>query len=257
MQDWEAVTAVDFVLRSSESDFVHIRNSDGDTDPSCSSAVGIQTGQQILNVTSGCLSSFSIHHELAHALGYRHEHTRPDRDDFVTINWCNIEGSTSCSSNSSGKAFNFQISTSADAYGPYDFDSVMHYRDDSFDACGTAGSCGDPVTCPSTGSCTTIDVDPPNGAWQDDIGQRDHLSEWDQKVMSYLYPPSNWRFLDANYTGTNTGSFLLPYEGTLSSAINSTPSGGTLVIKSPANYTALTITRAVTLRAPIGGVVVE
>lgn len=258
MQDWEDVSAVDFVLRSGQSDFIHIRNSDSDTDPACNSAVGVQTGQQIINVTSGCLSSFSIHHELAHALGYRHEQNRPDRDDFVTINWCNIDGSTSCSSNSDGAAFNFQISSSSDAYGPYDFDSVMHYGEAFFDACGTAGTCGDPVTCPLTGPCTTIDVDPPNDAlWQTQIGQRNHLSEWDQRVMSYLYPPSNWRFLDASYSGTSTGTFLLPYQGSLANAINSTPSGGTLVIKSAATYPSMVIDQAVTLRAPVGGVVID
>ena len=122
---------------------------------------------------------------------------------------------------------------------------------------GTAGSCGDPVTCPSTGPCTTIDVDPPNEAWQDDIGQRTHLSEWDVKVMSYLYPPSDLRFQDDDHTGTTTGTFLLPYNGSLVNPIDGTSSGGTLVIESSGNNAALTIDTAVTLRAPAGGVVID
>uniref|UniRef100_A0A183BML7 Metalloendopeptidase n=1 Tax=Globodera pallida TaxID=36090 RepID=A0A183BML7_GLOPA len=48
-------------------------------------------------------------HETLHALGLDHEQERPDRDDFVTILWHNINPQNS----------NYGI--------PYDFSSVMHY----------------------------------------------------------------------------------------------------------------------------------
>ena len=33
----------------------------------------------------------TVLHELCHILGMEHEHQRPDRDDYVEINWTNIK----------------------------------------------------------------------------------------------------------------------------------------------------------------------
>lgn len=41
------------------------------------------------NVTITCLKG-NILHEIGHALGYYHEHNRPDRDEYLTVVWKNV-----------------------------------------------------------------------------------------------------------------------------------------------------------------------
>ena len=44
-----------------------------------------------MSLGSGCKNRGHVTHELMHALGFFHEHTRPDRDKFVKILWDNIK----------------------------------------------------------------------------------------------------------------------------------------------------------------------
>ena len=49
----------------------------------------------MLSLGSGCKNRGHVTHELMHALGFFHEHTRPDRDKFVKILWHNIKSGNS------------------------------------------------------------------------------------------------------------------------------------------------------------------
>ncbi|KTF70996.1 hypothetical protein cypCar_00050336, partial [Cyprinus carpio] len=62
-------------------------------------------------------------HELLHALGFYHEHTRSDRDQYVRINWENV---------SPDMADNFKKQNTNNQNTPYDYGSVMHYGKTTF-----------------------------------------------------------------------------------------------------------------------------
>lgn len=57
----------------------------------CQSYIGKKGGKQLLSLGEGCKNRGHVTHELVHALGFFHEHTRPDRDKFVRILWENIK----------------------------------------------------------------------------------------------------------------------------------------------------------------------
>ncbi|MFH1893185.1 MAG: M12 family metallopeptidase [Candidatus Zixiibacteriota bacterium] len=161
MSNWEEVSGVDFIPRTTQADYIHIQSSTGNN-----SFVGCIGGEQVVNIFNWTWE-FIITHELGHALGLWHEQSREDRDDFVQINWGNIEA---------GRESNFYIHSPDSTwvgfmFGPYDFMSVMHYNDDAF----------------SKNGLPTIDVLPPYEYFQDVIGQREMLSFVDQLTMSNLY----------------------------------------------------------------------
>lgn len=115
-------SGIDFVVRTNQSNYIQFRTSTG-----CSSNVGRIGGRQYVNLASGCSTGNTIH-ELLHALGMFHEHTRCDRDSYVIINTANI---------TSGYSGNFtkQCTGSSD-YGTYAEGSIMHYGAYAFSSNG-------------------------------------------------------------------------------------------------------------------------
>lgn len=93
----------------------------------CWSSVGMEGGGQILNLqVPQCIRDGTIRHELLHAVGFEHQQSSSNRDEFLKINWDNIADE---------KKHNFvKYSTSRlDNFGiDYDYSSVMHYSGTAF-----------------------------------------------------------------------------------------------------------------------------
>uniref|UniRef100_A0A673MYU9 Metalloendopeptidase n=1 Tax=Sinocyclocheilus rhinocerous TaxID=307959 RepID=A0A673MYU9_9TELE len=165
----------------------------------CYSKVGNrQMGKQELSIGANCDSLGTVEHEFLHALGFWHEQSRSDRDDYVTIVWDQIQ---------EGKEHNFNSydETVSSSLGvPYDYGSVMHYSKTSF----------------SNASESTIVTKIPE--FLDVIGQRMEFSDSDLLKLNRLYNCTS-TFLDSChfeepnicgmiqgdvYTSTGVGFFM-------------------------------------------------
>lgn len=156
---WEANTRFRFILRTAANaasypDWVTFRSGSG-----CSSYVGRQGGQQFISLASGCSKGNAIH-EIGHTIGFWHEHSREDRNAFVTIHWDKIIPGYEHN-------FNQQIADGDDV-GAYEYGSIMHYSRDAFSI---------------DGSDTITPTDPSAS-----IGQRTGLSPGDIAAANTLCP---------------------------------------------------------------------
>ncbi|RVE62958.1 hypothetical protein OJAV_G00162030 [Oryzias javanicus] len=152
-------SCIDFKQRDAEEYYLSIQKLNG-----CYSYIGRTTPNgQVLSLGYGCEHVYIVEHEMLHALGFFHEQSRYDRDDYVTIVWDNIL---------KGREHNFNKvpSDESTTHGtPYDYWSVMHYSKDAF----TNGN-----------GSTIITIDP---KFQDIIGQDLEMSNYDVQELNLLY----------------------------------------------------------------------
>ncbi|XP_027794098.2 meprin A subunit alpha [Marmota flaviventris] len=114
-------SCVDFKPYEGESSYIIFQKFSG-----CWSSVGDQHVGQNLSIGQGCDYKAIVEHEILHALGFYHEQSRTDRDDYVNIWWDEI---------TSGHQHNFNIYDDnfiTDLNTPYDYESIMHYGPFSF-----------------------------------------------------------------------------------------------------------------------------
>ncbi|XP_041445753.1 embryonic protein UVS.2-like [Xenopus laevis] len=114
MQVYATLTCVQFVPYTNEDDYITIKSANG-----CWSFMGRQGGAQIVSVQKGyCTSEGTTMHELNHALGFVHEQSRSDRDDYVDIMYQYI---------SPDDKVNFDKMDTNNLRTRYDYQSIMHY----------------------------------------------------------------------------------------------------------------------------------
>jgi hypothetical protein len=150
----EDISGVTFTPRANESAYLNIGAFGGNW-----SSVGRNGGQQDLSIYNWS-SPLIICHELIHALGRYHQQSRGDRENYIQVNWDNIDDDYE---------YNYYVSNS-DEFGPYDFESVMHYSQWGF----------------STGGPTMTCL-PGYEQWQNVMGQREYLSDGDIATLQHMY----------------------------------------------------------------------
>ncbi|XP_019621306.1 PREDICTED: zinc metalloproteinase nas-4-like isoform X1 [Branchiostoma belcheri] len=173
MRHWEEHTCLKFVALGSP----QARHLPTDNyikfvkDRGCWSKVGMfwWTAEQKLSLGNECLQSkYAVAiavHEMGHAIGFFHEHARPDRNNYVTIQWDNIRW---------GRyrhffRFGYNMIDTFDV--PYDYLSIMHYADNEF----------------SWNAHTLRTIETRDPAYQNIIGQRISLSFLDIKMTNQMY----------------------------------------------------------------------
>ncbi|KAM7368608.1 hypothetical protein PAMP_012932 [Pampus punctatissimus] len=145
-------TCVSFRKRTSEKDYLLFKTSHG-----CASYVGFIGGEQPVFVGPPCVVG-NIAHEILHALGFHHEHTRTDREQHITILSHNImEGMERNFKKQQGKTFEL----------PYDIKSIMHYGSGFFSANGL------PTIVPNDDA--------------EEMGQRVRMTQNDIERVRHLY----------------------------------------------------------------------
>jgi len=116
IEQYRQKTCIRFVQRKGESDYVSIYRGQN-----CYSNIGRQGGNQRLSLGSNCFTVGLIIHELMHAVGFWHEQSRADRDDYITIKWDNIDPAMKQNFNKLSLSQITHLNTQ------YDCGSVLHY----------------------------------------------------------------------------------------------------------------------------------
>ena len=119
IEHWNTKTDWNIFPRNTHTHYVQFRVGNA-----CSSEVGRVGGRQVINLSNGCGFGGAVH-EIAHAVGFEHEHSRRDRDNHV------VAMTERVGPNHVHNFARVRASKYLD-YGLYDYGSIMHYDGVSF-----------------------------------------------------------------------------------------------------------------------------
>ncbi|KAA0188361.1 hypothetical protein HAZT_HAZT010944 [Hyalella azteca] len=156
ISSWETNTCIRFHEITSADGKPHLIFQDNNS--GCNSNIGriyFWNGQPV-NLAPGWIPV----HEIGHAMGFNHEQSRSDRDDYVIVMFGNILTSMASNFDKRG-TINFGV--------PYDYSSVMHYDSYAFT---------------SNGNETLIAKNPYGQLF---MGQRDGFSFMDKRIANLQY----------------------------------------------------------------------
>jgi len=116
--EFEQKTCIRFVPFNWERHYIKINTKA----KGCASPLGMQGSVNMISFGPSCTWG-NLCHEFMHSLGFFHEHTRTDRDDYVTIEWDNIPEDWVHNFYKCDKRYG----GCNDLNVGYDYGSIMHY----------------------------------------------------------------------------------------------------------------------------------
>lgn len=156
---------------------------------SCFSMIGRVGGGQGISLGRGCLVHGVIVHELMHAIGFYHMHSRSDRDRYLKILWPNINEDMRSQFRRNAKSQDI-------LFRPFDFRSIMLYG---------------PKLFSRNGQDTMVPIK--RGARLLDTGVKAGLSDEDATSINMLYGcsrPDDAPHVPASSTSTTTTTTEVP-----------------------------------------------
>lgn len=152
--EWKKYTCLEFIKSESKQNRIQFKDGGG-----CYSHLGMQGGPQPIALAPGCRTKGVVIHEIGHAVGWIHEHMRPDRDDYIRVNFDAIP----LRFQDNFKKYETSEINTHDV--EYDYESIMHYGAEAL-----------------PNSITTLDPD-----FQSKIGQREGFTFKDIKTANLMY----------------------------------------------------------------------